>query len=255
MNRPRYVKDVTDREIAEFMEPHLARLGTRVVVRRPEPRGQAKPRSERKKSDLDPDERDYLDSVFSDPNLTMTGRRDHLGLSAYRADRLKKALAGKGLVEEFSLNLGRETRGVVKMLAVTEAGCRALGKKPPFKRPQNVGPEHWWLQWNLAAYYQTQGIDAQVEMTRNGKRVDVGFRKDGEWVAVEIETTAKNAVHNVTADIEAGFDRVLVACRDAKIQKAVSDRLAQSVPAETLRAVKVIPVFELSFVKALFGPS
>ena len=182
--------------------------------------------------------------------LSVTQRRDILGLSTYTNDRIKKALLAKGLVEELSINLGRNTQGIAKFLELTEFGYRALKRKCPTMRPLNTSPEHWWWQRRIEHFYRDQGYEAEIEMALNGKRADVGLIKDGVKIAVEVGMTAKNEVVNVRRDLGAGFERVLVACRNAQVLCAVKQNLDVLTENERKR-VKLILLSDFSFVRGM----
>jgi hypothetical protein len=204
---------------------------------------------------LSVEEIECLESILEKPNLTSTQRRDELGHSTYKFDQLKKQLLAKGLVDELSINFGSATGGICKFLELTERGYAALGKKPKWKRPSGMSAEHFWWQQRIAEFYCRQGFEVEIEMCLNGKRADVGFIKDGMKVAVEVGLTAKNEVVNVQKNLEAGFDHVLVACRDSKVRKAVEENLNRSVDADKLQRVKLILLSDFSFVKEIFGKS
>jgi hypothetical protein len=249
-------KDVTDEEIKQHMRPHLTAL-MRGCVRRTEWSEQkeaqpgheaAQPHRSSTAASAEPpalseDEQELLRSIHSDPNLTITQRRDALGHSTHKANELKKALLRSGLIEEFTLNLGARFGGTVKLLALTKEGCKAIGKRPDREPTENVSRQHWWWQQQIARFYRAQGYEAEIERQLNGKRADCGFMKDGKTIAVEVGLSVKNEVVNAKRDLEAGFDRVLLACGNARIKKSIEQR----------KNVKLILLPEFSFVHEIFG--
>jgi hypothetical protein len=200
-------------------------------------------------------EHEYLESVPEQPNLTITGRRDYLGLSTYQSNHLKRLLLEKGLVEQFSLNLGERTGGIIKLLALTAEGSRVLGRKLESARPQNMSAEHWFWQKSIAHHFKVLGYAVEVEMALNGVRADVGVVKDTKRIAIEVGITAKNEVANVQQDLKAGFDEVVVACRNLAVRRAVEDRLKDVLSKEQWTQVSLIQLCDFWFVKDLFRPA
>lgn len=271
MNRENFKKDVSDAELSVLMKPHIERLkGFTIRYRRlkapeqeeetksetKEQSKQGKGKQEKKPQEteamLSQEEKEYLESILEKPNLSITQRRDFLGLSTYRNDQRKKALIEKNLVEEFSLNLGFETRGVVKLLELTEEGYLALGKKAPAQKKYPCSAEHWWWQRNIHSFYRQQGFEAEIEKEMNGIRADVAFNKDAGWIGVEVGLSPKNEPVNARQDLEAGFSQVLLALKDAKVKASVEKRISEFLPEEMQKRVRLILLSEFSFVREMF---
>jgi len=266
----RFAKDVSDAEITTMMVPHLERLMRAVVPRfRSEKRTEQKnalvpvtvTNSARSSSTgqgqaaiLAAPEREYLESIPEAPNLTITGRRDYLGLSTYQSNHLKRQLLEKGLIEQFSLNLGERTGGIIKLLELTGAGYQLLGLPQESVRPQNVSAEHFFWARAIAQNFKALGYPVEIEMPLNGVRADVGVLKDGKKIAIEVGITAKNEVANVQRDLAAGFDEVVVACRNLMVRRAIEDRLKDVLSDEQWKHVSLLQLCDFWFVKDLFRP-
>lgn len=265
---------LSDDALKGLMRPRLEELHAKTVPleterpertrERKEQRSSAKPKSDEplkaktedtskrdKDAALSEEMRDFLQSVLDHPDLTTTQRRDHLGLSTYKNDRIKKAVLEQGLAEEIAINLGHATRGNVKFLELTARGYEALGKESPASRPGNCSPEHWWYQRAIARWYDAQGITAKIEHCLNGKRADVAVMRRGKVTAIEVAITPKNEVVNVRKDLEAGFDAVLVACKNAKVKAAVEERLWPALDDAQRRKVKVTMLSRGQFLTGL----
>jgi len=253
-------KDVSDAEIRERMAPRVLEL-MRSVVERIVPQAQTvarEPKSQWRADEARPDapgitpfEREYLESVVERPNLSVTGRRDYLGHSSYQNNEIKRSVVEKGLIEEFSVNLGTVTGGIVKLQEMTKQGYRALGLQPRELRPHNVSAEHFFWQRNITTYFTSKGLHAQMEMQLNGVRADVGVIKGDRKVAIEVGITPKNEVANVQRDLAAGFDEVVVAARNTRVQKAIEERLWPVLDSRKRSCVKVMLLSELTLVKDL----
>ena len=202
---------------------------------------------------LSEEERSYLISVFKHPLYAVRDHREGEGLSIFKADKIKKGLMETGLIEEVAVNLGQQTGGIIKFLELTEKGYAVLGKKPPHRRPLNISAEHFFWQKHIHGFYCSQGYDAVIEMNLNGKSADVGFRAKGGPVAVEVELSPANAVRNVQADLEAGFVRIIVACKNAKVRNVVRERFARALTFNELSHVKRMLLPEFSFVADILG--
>jgi hypothetical protein len=274
-------KDVTDSEIEQAMKPVLADLSRHLVKReivkeeepeqpkqkkkKPGRRGSRKSGQRRgnasgsqgdsEQKAISDDERGYMESIIDEPNLSVTARAKRLGLSADKSTKLRNGLIAKALVHEFSVDLGMEFGGRVKMLRLTDDGYKALGETPPKPLPKSQGSlEHIWWQVHIANDYAERGYRANIERQINGKAADVGVSNGKEIVAVEVELSPKNVVYNLKADIDAGFSRVIVACKNQRI-KNESERQIKSF-IETNPSYegkyKVVLLKEFPFVRKLF---
>lgn len=272
MTKRTFKKDVTDDEVSAFMaaNPAVRTLMAAVRLRtsdekKPKPekaateyrRSNASRRADKPEGRteivLTEDERIYARSVHEQRNLTMTGRRDALGWSTDRAGKVCRALIEKKILSPFTVNVGRAMGGTIKLLELTEGGADALGVKPKYPRRGRVGAEHWWWQIALCRHFQKQGFEASIEKELNGKFADVGVFQDGEWHAYEVAISPSNEVRNVQKDIdEAGFDRVIVCCRDVPVKKAVTDRLNEHLSAEQLSKTEIVLLSDFPFVRLLF---
>ena len=261
----RLKKDVSDSEIATHMEGRMADLMAHVVG------GSTVPAPERTtsqehtqssttetptaKTSITQHEREFLESIIEQPHLSVTARRDFLGLSTWQNNERKKSLVAAGLVEEFSINLGKATGGILKLMDLTPAGYEALGKVPKAPRPLNCSAEHFWWQRLIATHYRQEGYDVEIEMHRNGVFADVGIVRDGKKTAVEVELTPKNAVANVQRDLAAGFDEVIVAARNTRVLKAIEDRLWSILAPDLHERVSLRLLADLPFAQELLKPT
>lgn len=273
---------MTDSEIAMLMKPVHASLEKYLVRRQPiqeEEPEQAK-KNPKKKSGrqggsvsgrqgdsvssgqggssqqpiISDEEHDYLESVYEYPNLSLTARGEKLALSADKRTRMKNTLIGKEMLAEFSVDLGSEYGGRVKMLKLTDEGYKAIGKKGPATvSPRQGSFEHLWWQVFIANDYAARGYKVNIEKLLNGKSADIGVAKGNEMVAVEVELSPKNAVYNFRADINAGFNRVIIACKNSKVKKQVEQQLTSFIednPRYDGKA-RIILLQEFPFVKSL----
>ena len=263
-------KDVTDAEVESFMKPHLDELMRRVVFANPDldlneddpssskssTRNKSKPDKKEQretknneKLKLSVKEKEYLFSVDENSQLTTVQRAETNGLSAYMSNRIKSKLVDLGLVEEFSVNLGKG--GNPKFLVLTKEGYRFLGKESPkSKREVGCSHEHYWWQEGIAINYEKKGYVAEIEKNLNGKKVDVVLGKNGQLIGIEIELTPKNAVNNVKKDLETNaLKKVIVACKNSNVKQAVEKKFEQALGDQQWELIKIILLTDFSFVK------
>ncbi len=263
--RPTYRKTVTNAEVERAVEPHVSALRNYVVkggqitkkddltdTKRSNKQGLSE-NENATEGNLSPEMHDYLISIFEHPYLSTVARSEYLGQSAYKANQLKKASIDQGCVFELPLNLGQKFGGIIKLARLTESGYQALYKPIPSKPKFPMGPVHAFWEEFFADRWRNKGETVRIEYELNGKRADVVLIKKSGLVAIEIETTPKNIVANVSLDLKAGFTRVIVACTSHKIRNIAVEKLSVVLDEKNMAKVKVMAVSEFSFVRDLRG--
>ena len=259
-------KDVTDQEIEESMRPVLEELSQyfkpRVRLGYQPPKKKANPRNKKsqpvkEKVNLSSEQLSYLGNIHEKPNLSVTARgKTQFGYSADKNTRLKGSLIEAGLVEAFTVDLGRSFGGRVTLLRLTRQGYRAIGKTPPPEREglhKRASLEHVFWQEFLVESYRAKGFKAFMEYAQNGKRADVGVIRGNETVAVEVELSPKNLLPNFKKNIDAGFDRTVIACKNSAVRKQAEKQLAVFIDRnpEYAGKAKLVLLNEFPFVKKL----
>ena len=212
----------------------------------------------KKESKLSDEEREYLKSIIEYPNRSVTARGEKLfGFSADKRTRIKRNLLDKKLIDEFTVGLGRPFGGRVKLLRLTDKAYDILGKKPVKKDPgllQRRSSEHIWWQEHIARDYSARGYQAIIEKQMNGKSADIGVVKNNEVVAVEVELSPKNAITNLKQNIDAGFTRTIIACKNKSTKKEIETKLTSFFKKNLTYQDKatVILLTDFPFVKKLF---
>lgn len=176
---------------------------------------------------LSQDERDLLRFVGTlDELLPVREVYKRCKVSADKGTRLKARLIEQGLLTEVEVSLQAKGRAS-KLLAVTRDGVEAVGLPP---RAGKGGALHQHLQRLIAGAAEQQGYRASIEAGRaDGKAVDVCLERDGRRIAVEISVTtrAPDEVHNIVADLGAGYDAVVVLFVDPATCAATQRLLAE----------------------------
>lgn len=240
-------KDVTDEEIERAMEPVFRELEHFLVLRVENPNEIEK--SKNSVAKVTDKEIELLTNIYEKPNLAVTSRSINLGLSASDMNSLKTALLRNGFIEQFSINLGKKLGRNNKMLMLTAKGYKAIGKQA-IKKPKNVSKEHWWWQTAIYEHLKNQGIETEIEKSKNKKRADIAIEYNGRLIAYEIELSPKNAIQNIAQDIKAGFDAVVSCCKNTIVMREVQKQFELFKDYESIKdKVKFRLLTDLEFVK------
>lgn len=253
-----YRKDVTNEEIEIAMQPVLDEL-SRFLVPRVKLEEDKKNHSKEKPKEeinISEEEKEYLKSILEHPNLSVTARGEKLfGFSADKRTRIKKNLLDKKLILEFSVDLGSDFGGRVKLLRLTEQGYKLLGEKPPLSTnfSKRGSLEHIWWQEFIAQDYLARDYKAIIEKELNGKAADIGIIAENETVAVEVELSPKNAITNFKQDIDAGFTRTIIACKNYQVKKQIQNKVNSFIAENPIYKgkEKIILLTDFPFVKKL----
>ena len=172
--------------------------------------------------DLTKEQIDYL-VMISRTLEPVTARDRKKGISDYKGNKLRQALAEKGLIRLHRVSLGGRGR-VVTLAEVAEEGRRVLDRLEVATTlpPGRGNIEHRYAQQIIYNWCVGKGYPAQIEAERQGARVDVASEWDNLKVAVEFvnEGLDKELV-NVQRDLEAGYGRVVLVA----VQKEILERL------------------------------
>jgi hypothetical protein len=193
------------------------------------------PGEDRKRSanEISDEERRLLEDVMTFPTAGIQERRNRLGLSVRQLYSLVSSLSDKALIVSGSVST---PKGRTRTLRLSEGGSRALGvdeKAIQGKRHESM--EHWYWKIKLAEMLREKGNAVEVE--KDGS--DLVFERDGQRIAVEIETGKSDTDANVRRDLEEGFDRVISVWLHAPPPQTVSKDKVQSMAlAEFLRELQ-----------------
>ena len=165
----------------------------------------------------------FLEDILTYPNDGVKIRYKRLGLSAGTGNRLKEQLLNQGWLQDQVVELGR-TRKV--LLRLTKAGKEALGLDS--KNPEHGSIVHEYWKRFYAQQFKEQGYKVILEALRKSGNVDVLALKNGETIAIEIETGKSDFVRNVKQDLLSGFDKVLVVAVDNKALGKVERELGRA---------------------------
>ena len=163
-----------------------------------------------------------LEDILTFPDDGVKIRYKRLGLSAGTGNRLKEQLLDQGWLEDQVVELGK-TRKV--LLRLTKTGKEALGLDG--KTPERASLVHEYWKRFYAQRFKEQGYKVCIEAPRKSGNVDLLASKEGESIAIEIETGKSDIIRNVKQDLLSGFDKVLVVAVDKKALGKVERELAR----------------------------
>jgi hypothetical protein len=173
----------------------------------------------------------FLADVAARPLSTTVSRYQRLHFSRRRGNAIRTDLLTAGLIEAVTL----ATRsGQVVLYQLTDAGrgaCQHLDIDPgPLPR---ASLEHSYWVMKVAEQFAQEGYDITQEFTIAGNgAVDLVAARDGERVAIEIETGKSDIAANLTKLEHAGFDRVLIVATSPSAV-AACQRVAMAHPSAT----------------------
>ncbi len=165
----------------------------------------------------------FIEDVLQHPNDGVKARYKRLGLSTGTANRLKDQLLAQGWLEDQTVDIG-QTRKVI--LRLTKQSKDALNFDT--SEPQHGSITHEYWKRFYAQRLREQGYHAEFEVPRKSGRVDVVARKDGEKIAIEIETGKSDFIRNVQQDLAAKYNKVLVIATDKPAFKKIEKKLSQA---------------------------
>jgi hypothetical protein len=165
----------------------------------------------------------FLTDVWEHPTSTVTDRYHSLNLSPRRGTGLQKVLLSRTLISSCPIVIGRSR---IKVLALTERGKKALGINEA-AADRLGGPEHRYWRRRLADHLRDSGYDVTEEYPLGGgKAIDLLAVKNGQRLAIEIETGKSDAAANVRKCLNAGSNQVVVVTTQGK------NGLARALPRE-----------------------
>ena len=165
----------------------------------------------------------FIEDVLQHPDDGVKARYKRLGLSTGTANRLKDQLLAQGWLEDQTVDIG-QTRKVI--LRLTKQSKDALNLDTSEPEYGSITHEYWKRFY--AQRFREQGYHAEFEVPRKSGRVDVVARKDGEIIAIEIETGKSDFIRNVQQDLAAKYNKVLVIATDKPAFEKIEKKLAQA---------------------------
>lgn len=143
------------------------------------------------------------------PFSTVTERHKRLGQSAHRGTKIRRSLLEKRLVAEEQSRVPEGSVTLPELIEPGKALARIHGAElKPF--PKNASLEHEYWKRRIAANYRRRGHTVEEEVPIGaGKALDLVATRDGERIAIEVETGKSDARANLAKRKGAGFHKLL----------------------------------------------
>jgi DNA-binding MarR family transcriptional regulator len=171
-------------------------------------RGEGK-REIKERTGLTQAEEAIIKDVAEKPLSSIVERYHRLNLSAYQGNKGKDSLTKQGLVQTETISSGNGRIKIVRLTPEGEKVAQTLGFGVEHF-PKNASPEHELWKKKVAEYLKTRGYEVEEEKHIGDRKfTDVVARKDGENIAVEIETGKSDALQNINKNLHKNFDKVV----------------------------------------------
>jgi len=169
---------------------------------------------------LTEEERDFLVDIAKNPISGVVARYARLGLNRYQGNKLQKELLEKNLIywKPVSTRQGR-----LKVLVLTDKGKKAIKDIKIEKVFHKQGSwEHEYWKYRVGEHYKKKGYKVTFEYKiGEGKSVDIVAEKDGNRIAVEIETGKSDIIYNIKKNLDYEFDEICVVILNEKVREKI----------------------------------
>lgn len=151
-------------------------------------------------------ELEFLGDVYTYPYDKLSDRYLRLGHSWRSGNLLKNSLLSHNFIMLFPIKL---PTGQIKLVELTDKGHKAICKQNK-KGNRPGGLEHEYWKHRVAEHYKSKGYKVKKEYPiGEGKTVDVAAVKNGEKIAIEVETGKSDAEGNIRKCLDYGFEKVV----------------------------------------------
>jgi DNA-binding MarR family transcriptional regulator len=188
--------------------------------------------------DLSPQERDMLIDVHGSPYSSMSERYKRLEFNNRLGNRIKDCLVKKGLFVPVEIT---NRKGRIKLLELTEKGRTVLGdmgyERKPVKGEGGIEHEYW--KHRIKDHYVKKGYQVTEEYEiEKGVTVDLFATKDGETIAIEVETGKSDIEANIRKLSHLTDSQVIFYAVNREVEKKIKD-LLDKLKIEGMRVWKV----------------
>jgi len=189
------------------------------------------------------EEKKLLIDVMESTISGVAERYKRLGFSGYKGNKVKDALLSKGLLQCDDIST---FEGRVKYLNLTEKGeniIREMGYR--IKKKREGGPEHEYWKLRVAELFKKNGYQVEIEKPiGEGKTVDIVALKDGESIAIEIETGKSDAAENMLKNMDNNFSKIIMLPLNAESKKEILEDIKE-MSFNNLDKIEIIALKEL----------
>jgi hypothetical protein len=168
---------------------------------------------------------DYLIEIANFPFEPATKRDERLGLSGYKGDRHRTELEKRGMIRMHKINTGKRG-GLITLLETTDKAYEYLESiEAKVTKPKGKGGFIHAFWQNKVADLLKDRAEVWIEDSRSGKLVDVGMKKDGKDIAIEIALNGEEKeLVNVAKDSEF-YDKIIILTEKQKTSDSLREKL------------------------------
>lgn len=164
-----------------------------------------------------------LYDILTHPQDGVRQRYRRLELSDKKGHQIKEELLSQGWLESQTVELG-QTRKL--LLRLTKQARETLGLDLSVPEYGSLVHEYWKMFFGRK--FEEKGYKINYEVPRQSGRVDVVVYRDGETIALEIETGKSNIIRNIQQDLAAKYDKIIVVATDRKAFEKVERELSKA---------------------------
>ena len=97
------------------------------------------------------------------------------------------------------------------------------------EKKRQGGPEHEYWKYRIAEHLRNKGYEIEIESPiGEGKTIDIVASKDGQRLAIEIETGKSDVFENVLKNINHECSKIVMIAMNDKIEKAILLKLKEN---------------------------
>jgi len=211
-------------------------------------RGDIRPIREKDKSrenniEITEEEKTLLIDILEHPISGIAERYKRLSFSIYKGNRTRDILISQGIIESHDIPT---LKGRIKYLDITEKGDKLLREMGySIERKRQGGPEHEYWKYRIAGFLKGKGYQIEIEKPiGEGKTVDIVATRDGESIALEIETGKSDMAENIMKALEGDFSRTILVPINAMAKSEILKK-AKGIDIYNSRKIEVLGLKQL----------
>jgi hypothetical protein len=179
----------------------------------------------KKKTEISSEEKKLIEDIQKYPYSGVVERYKRIGWSRRKGNEYKKSLIARKLIETVEIPTKSGRVVIITLTDLSKSTFEIAVKES--KRHGGIIHEYW--KHKYAEKYREIGYEVAIEYpVGNGKSVDVVAEKEGEKIAIEIETGRSNIVNNLMKCINAKFSKIIVVALNNKIKSFIKNEVAEN---------------------------
>lgn len=217
---------MSDEKVQQYIKDSLTVSGLRSFLNKEFSGKRGFPPSDR--SELSPDERNFLTDIVSNPTAGVYERYSRLRFGTSKGNRIQSKLTKIGYLTQKKIRVGNTHRLILDLTSEARQIMETDTENKVISIFHESDEHRYWKQYYRELFTQN-GYSVEEEAHRKGSegKVDLLARKVSESVAIEIETGKSDILKNLLLNLEARFDRILIVATSKKALKKVEGVLNQ----------------------------